>query len=640
MLCVLCTSSHGAAPISANGLRTFTVRDSIEMMQVLNFSGIEVNAPSASVLFSPDRSRFLLRTRRGDLKRNVNVELLLLFAAKDVAAYLATEHAGTRPVPITIVQRDVTTDHGHISHVQWVNDDEVGFVAESDAGQNQVFLASAQTGRGTQLTQSQRSVVSFAVAGDTVLYYSRVEVPALPQVVTVDDQSILELLFWNRDPRATPLQLFQASRTIGQARAINMPPMRLISASERIWISPTGHHAVVLAPSVDAPRHWGEYQVPNYDMFGYTPDKVESDPTSWDLIDRTRYLLIDLGEGTARPLLDAPTGWHARNCTPLEVFWTRDGQSVIVSNTFLPLDSSFSPVGRNQRAEAPAIAEIDIRSGVVTPILFEPPCAGDARQMSGTSGPIVSVQWNSRTSSLIVRRSSAYDRKSYERYQRSRDRWRQTRAYKQRDAALPQIERIEGLNKRPKVYATGGNCQCTKEIFDPAPEADELVFARSQIAEWKDRNGIAWRGALLLPPSHVSGQQHPLVLQTHGFRPDEFLVDGAYGVTTAMAAQALASAGIAVLQIEDNERAETLDEAALFAEGFRAAADTVVERGIADPAKLGLVAFSRTGLPAVRLLADYPDLFAAVNLADANWWGYLQDLLLASIFTPAYPITK
>lgn len=73
----------------------FTVRDSIEMMRILAFSPVPaVNPPSGTALFSPDRSQFVLHTRRGDLVRNVNIESLLLFTSGEVLRYLASEEDG------------------------------------------------------------------------------------------------------------------------------------------------------------------------------------------------------------------------------------------------------------------------------------------------------------------------------------------------------------------------------------------------------------------------------------------------------------------------------------------------------------------------------------------------------------------
>src|SRR5678815_3113469 len=101
---------------------------------------------------------------------------------------------------------------------------------------------------------------------------------------------------------------------------------------------------------------------------------------------------------------------------------------------------------------------------------------------------------------------------------------------------------------------------CIRDSFDPNPQAATFAFGRAEVIEWTDANGHAWRGQLILPPGYKAGTRYPLVVQTHGFRAHEFLIDGPYGLTTAMAARPLSAAGIVVLQVEDNVQAMTLDE--------------------------------------------------------------------------------
>ena len=57
----------------------------------------------------------------------------------------------------------------------------------------------------------------------------------------------------------------------------------------------------------------------------------------------------------------------------------------------------------------------------------------------------------------------------------------------------------------------------------------------------KSRAGLYW------PLNYVAGRKYPLVIQTHGWTPDRFWMDGPW--TTAFAAQALAGKGFFVLQV-------------------------------------------------------------------------------------------
>jgi len=79
---------------------------------------------------------------------------------------------------------------------------------------------------------------------------------------------------------------------------------------------------------------------------------------------------------------------------------------------------------------------------------------------------------------------------------------------------------------------------------------------------------------LYFPAGYVSGRKYLLVVQTHGFDPKSFWIDGSF--TTAFAAQALASRGFLVLQVPDvHDWDETPAEAPNMAETLERAMDYV-----------------------------------------------------------------
>jgi hypothetical protein len=82
-----------------------------------------------------------------------------------------------------------------------------------------------------------------------------------------------------------------------------------------------------------------------------------------------------------------------------------------------------------------------------------------------------------------------------------------------------------------------------------------------------------------------------------------------------------------VLQVEDKPVTVDDKEGPQMAEGFRSGIEELVARGVADAARVGLIAFSRTGYHALFLLAQYPDLLLAANISDAVQAGYWGQLL-------------
>jgi hypothetical protein len=620
-------SEQLAAETAGNAAkRPFTVRDSIGWTHVVPFAAQRASHARRVALFSPDGSRFVVQTRRGDLGRNLNVDALLLFDAREVRNYAGSARRAA-PKPVVLASIDALKDEDSLTATQWLSESRVGFIARATDGFKQAFTVDAATGLLRQLTASTADVMAFSQVGDSVAYYAcarGAEEKASAVVVSSFDDALQ--LPQTNGPACyitSTVELF-AGVTDGTVRRLPLPAMQLLPQFRRIWISPDGAHAVILAPAVNAPAGWSEYDGPGHEWLAFTAAAVRSDPKSMDLLGRTRYLLVDLRDGSIRPLLDAPTGQMSMNNTPLDVFWRKDGRSVIVSNTYLPLDGVDSAV-RLRRAHHPFIAEVDITSKEVIPVAGEE-TRPDAR--TRMPNPIVDFEWDAAADCLTVIRERAADGvNSRETHCRAGNHWQRGRAPKASVRDAVQVDEHQTLNERPMVRVRHGNSGRRKLLFDPNPQADQLNFGVARAIQWQDENGTKWTGGLLLPPAYVAGRKYPLVVQTHGFSAAKFLLDGPndeQGGGTAFAAQALANAGFVVLQIEDNPQAITRDEheGPATAAGFRAGIAQLIADGLVDALNIGLIAFSRTGWPALHLMARDPDMFAAVTMADTLSIGY------------------
>lgn len=144
---------------------------------------------------------------------------------------------------------------------------------------------------------------------------------------------------------------------------------------------------------------------------------------------------------------------------------------------------------------------------------------------------------------------------------------------------------------------------------------------------WQDAQGRQWEGGLLLPQGWRSGRPSPLVIQTYGFAPDRFYLDGANiadGVSSGFAGRAFLREGMVVLALPlgpSTDRPQ--DERAgvdVFADGVRGAIDTLVRVGIADIDRVGLMGWSATGERALNLVTftDIPIRAASLLDGDAN----------------------
>lgn len=621
MLALFCCCSIGLAqPIP------FTAHHSVEWTRILSAGARRsIQAPDA-VLFSPDRARFLIHTRRGDIARNANVERILVFEVKAVEAYLASQGASA-PQGQVLAEVLVQEDSNELTSITWIDARSVGFLAEGNNDVLQVFTADLATGAARQVTSSKNGVASFAIAGDALLFYSYRE--ALAALVQPVGDQIISTVIVPPDPTDEAVELFESSLSSGVARRIDLPAARVSAQYRTIWMSPSGRYAVVLAPALAAPNHWTAYRA-GAEESRYTgePTVAEADSLTALLSSKLRYVVVDLERRETRPLLDAPSGSIAQTFGPTEVYWRDDERSVIVSHTYLPLNVA-DDLERARRASGPAIAEVDLRSGAAAAIAWEPPAGsltgGDWR------GLIRSVEWDRSSSTLHVQRQTKSGTSSHEYFRKARSRWRHVAEPRSpsREMRLS-VDVQQSLGERPKLYAAA---KTAKVLFDPNPGAHTFAFGRVEAWNWTDDNALPWRGGLVYPTGYVAGRKYPLVLQTHGFRPDRFLLDGpADDVGTAFAAQALANAGFVVLQASESPAAVTNDEreSRLVAQGWRAAIRELVARGLVDPQSVGIVAFSRTCMHAIRFLADFPEVAAAVTLADGPWWGYGNQALLTN----------
>jgi dipeptidyl aminopeptidase/acylaminoacyl peptidase len=617
--------------------KTLSVADAIEADRIVNTTEDYPNTPDRTAIFSPDRKRFLIHTRRGDLRTNVMVDTLSLFDSTDVSALLSGTAIDARaPQRILVVEIRSHHDWDAMDRVQWIDDRNVAFTAEGANGHLQAYVVNVDTRVVKELTHSDSDVGNFAIGGGRTLYYEYVGASA-PQVVRMDERPVGSFLWEDKDPRDLPMRLVIGSRA-GDGSAPKKGPLISLGPNDRIWISPSGRYAITLAPSEHVPGYWSAYKmIPSWAF----PD-VDKTYGPNDVLAALRpiYQLVDLETGSSKKLLDAPTGNAAGDVTPLSVFWMDDEQSVILSNTFLPLRGVDHSVAA-ARAEAPGAVEVNLRTGNATSIFVDQTIVQYQHNPGQPFEPLTDLQWDPSSKCISLTRKMADETFKRSRYCRTSNGWLPSPAVDIVNGSDAfRVQRMESLNERPRLYALGGRCGCRRLLFDPAPQFEAVAFGHIEEMEWKDASGATWRAGLLYPPNYVAGRRYPLVVQTHGFRTDQFLLMGPgdnAGVGTAYAAQPLAGAGFLVLQIGDNFPLMTQDEkeGPAIAQGWHTGIQQLIDRGIVDPSRIGLIGFSRTGYHLIHFLAAYPGLLAAANISDSLQPGYMQRVL-----TVNYPIKE
>lgn len=169
------------------------------------------------------------------------------------------------------------------------------------------------------------------------------------------------------------------------------------------------------------------------------------------------------------------------------------------------------------------------------------------------------------------------------------------------------------------------------------PQLDKYDFGVARSIEWRSLDGDDLHGVLLLPTGYAQGKRYPLIACVYGgISASDRLVEFGLGACGGMNSQLFATRGYAILLPDAPQHLGTpmLDLAKTVLPGV----DKVIEMGIADPARLGLMGHSYGGYSVLALLVQtrrfkaamaadgYGDLAAAYGQLDKNGSTYNVNL--------------
>src|SRR5262249_39915723 len=136
-----------------------------------------------------------------------------------------------------------------------------------------------------------------------------------------------------------------------------------------------------------------------------------------------------------------------------------------------------------------------------------------------------------------------------------------------REQNIPEIIVDEDLNTSPRIFALNTATGERALLLDLNPQLRRLKLGRVEEIKFEGAAEHDIRAGLYLPVDYVPGKKYPVVIQTHGFDPESFWIDGPY--PTAYAAQGLATLGICVLQLPStHEWISTPEEGPKMVETF------------------------------------------------------------------------
>jgi dipeptidyl aminopeptidase/acylaminoacyl peptidase len=582
--------------------RAVTVADAISMTRFLGFDEGGLASKHDAALFSTDGSRFLVLVERGDLERNTRVYSLFLYRS-DVAL--------RSPKPRLLVSFSSSSNRPGIQDVKWLDNHWIAFLGENPNEQQQLYTLNCDTNQLTKLTKHVTSLNSYAVSANRERVFYTAHRKAEPffdvknsgQTIVVSKESLSDLLVGeDRYGSEVINQLFSKRRQDDHEVQIKTKGNLIVQS---LWPSPNGRYVIVQTSVGEPSESWEAYEdaLLQFQIRG----RHVKGGVSFICCQPE---LIDTESGQTEFLIDAPAQDDP------DVIWASDSSAVVISGTYLPLDVP-DLAERKRRQSTKFTVEVKIPSREVVPI---------------TSKDLRLLKWDSRAGKLLGREVGEPVDKLLE-YQKNSADWTEVKVDEPAPTNRAQLEVTvdESMNTSPRLFAKNIRTGQKLLLVDPNPQFRNLEFGLVEEVSFKVSDGRQAKAGLYRPPDYVAGKKYPLVIQTHGWDPERFRMDGPF--STAYAARPLADKGFVVLQVDDEDLSKlgTLQEVQGALAVYEAGIDYLDALGLIDRARVGIVGFSRSGLFVQYALTHSNYHFSAATLADTSDGGYFRYLALLNL---------
>ena len=594
LLLLLIASSPAKGQNNGSRRRPVTVADAIGMTRLAlddTSDGISL-IPSAPAHLSPDAEQFVIVLKRGDLGKNTNEFSLLRFRTTD---------AFRSPKPDLLLTMTSTSSRDAIKWVQWLDDNEtLAFLGENSGETSQVYTFNVRTNRLERLTSHDTEITSYLISSDGREFIFTAEPQQEKQAdaerdlregVVIGEQksqlgvfSLAEFLAGVHHEKSQfyAKQLFLQHR--GQP-SIAITAQDAIAAFSPLSISPDGRYALIAGVVRQIPAAWASYQDKS------VQDEIaDQRQTGSDITNLKRYAVFDMKEGSVTTLLDAPIPVQVSSSGKLTInpfTWAHDGgHSALIRGAFLPLEGT-DPAEHKLRETRVFDIEVDLSTKA-----YHKVTKGESKDQDTAKKPEI------------------------------------------------EIHAEEDLNTPPKFYVSNPTTHQRTLLMDLNPQFASLNFGVVKKIEWTV-DGVEVLGGLYLPPDWTPGKRYPLVIQTHGFIPEEFSMDGRSEWSSGFAARLLAAKGIIVLQTYQFKNREDRDRTAKPGEWgttgaqaakrfalrlYETAIDYLDKEGMIDRDRVGISGFSRTVCFCAYTLTHSSYRFRAAILTDGTDCSYFSYL--------------
>lgn len=585
---------------------------------------------------SPDGMRAFILTRKANTRTDRNrYEILLLDLRPE---RLAT---GRYEAPVSVASLEPVIDdnssYASVTDLRWSGNRTIVFRARLRDALFQVFAVDTMTRALTQLTLSPTGVISYAASDDlrTVLYAAQESNPPMPEgsrSIVVGNRSFWSVMHGQDHVTAQDQKFHYYLAERGKSRnprRLGDKPRDLHHPWPLMSLSPDGRWALVPFGEPDRQAGWiKDYPLVAEATRSLGPGLV-IDPLSYfsraDSYVPMRLQAWRVSDGSARAVVDAPEG--GANGIWTQFLWQKGSQSVVIAGTHLPLRGE---------VQAKEIGTNAVRSTAVHIVEYSPE-SGRLDVLAEMKGRVKSAQ------ALSADKFSVTDDGGRREFLRTAGgAWQET-AVTDADADIAarrlsawSLRIRQSLNDPPEIVAEGLAGQSI-----PLTRLNTQVTAAWGSMKpygWKDAKGRQWDGGLLVPAGFQAGVRRPLVIQTYGFHPSNFYLDGSNeseGYTSGFAGRAFLQANVLVLAmpIFPTNPGKLGWRGALVAsmDGVRAAVEALVQEGLVDRERVGIMGWSTTGEWVLNQITFSDVPIRAATMIDGN-----ANTLYSSVVTYAF----
>ncbi len=595
------------SPATSSGThdrRYATVADAITMVEAIR--GAQYFGTSHDIAhFSPDGEHFVVILRKGNMEANFSDYTLVLF---DTSSALQ----GNIPRARVVARLSSSSNRPGIDSVKWLNNRLIAFLGENPAELHQVYTVDTVSAEIRRLTNHATSVDGYDISADEqrVVFTadqtseSLIDDNARRRGIIVGTQRLDDLLRLQTRFRSIVFRdLFEQNRGAQEKR---LRTKGVIQFGAQISISPNGRYVVVsTARRGAAPQEWSRYHDAHIDA------ELRAGRRNDGLSFFSQLELLDRESDTDELLLDAPPDTNLAR----RFVWAGDSRAVVVSGTYLPLDVRH-PIEETGARGQPFVVEIAVPEMTITPI---------------ASAALTVHHWDSETKRFIFEGpfGEDFNEGPARAYAKTTEGWTETGANDGdlSGSSCADVTLEQNMNNLPHLIIKNRKSGHVAELLDLNPQLRDVEFGVVREISFKTADGATERAGLYFPPDYVQGRRYPLVIQTHGWNPKEFRIDGPH--PTAFAAQPIAAHEMIVAQLSDAYRRVPIDGIPKAqAAAYEGVIDYLDRQKLIDRRRIGLVGFSYTGLGIQYALTHFGPRYhieAAVH-ADANDYGYFYYL--------------